>query len=111
MQLFRIVLHCSDLQNPAKPFDQAVKWGAKISQEFYNQVENEKRLGLSVTPFMVGLEDVMTVYKQEMGFNKFCVRPLWIALNDWFGGHTQEQVDHLQSNYDNYDEAVKAISE
>lgn len=36
VHLFRIVLHCSDLQNPAKPFDLAVKWGGRISQEFYN---------------------------------------------------------------------------
>lgn len=63
VHLFRIILHCSDLQNPAKPFDLAVAWGGKISQEFYNQVQNEKKLGLPVTPFMEGLEDIMIVYK------------------------------------------------
>jgi hypothetical protein len=34
--IFQTVLHCSDLQNPAKPFAQASKWGGRISQEFYN---------------------------------------------------------------------------
>lgn len=36
VHIFRIILHCSDLQNPAKPFDLAVTWGGKISEEFYN---------------------------------------------------------------------------
>ena len=47
---------------------------------------------------MDGLDDLNTVFKQEIGFNKFVVRPLWVNLNLLFPGSFSQQVKHLEEN-------------
>jgi hypothetical protein len=46
-------------------------------------VEEEKQLGLPVSEFMLGLDDPRTYFKNEIGFNKFVVRPLWVCFERW----------------------------
>ncbi len=50
------IIHSADLSNPGKPFHQASLWGRRISEEFKNQVTEEAKRGMPITPFMMGLE-------------------------------------------------------
>ena len=66
--MISLVLHLSDLQNPAKDWPIAFLWAQRISQEFISISQREKELGLEQTKHMVGLEDQEIMMKQEIGF-------------------------------------------
>jgi hypothetical protein len=58
-----------------------------VNEEFTNQVREEEELGLPVSEFMKGAEIPKIYYKNEIGFNKFVVRPLWVAFESWLNPH------------------------
>jgi hypothetical protein len=55
------------------------QWSKAVNQEFSAQVAEEEALGLPVSEFMKGAEIPRIYYKNELGFNKFVVRPLWVC--------------------------------
>lgn len=50
--VLEMAIKCSDLSNPTRPLDQSVKWSYKVMEEFFNQGEREKLLGIPVSQFM-----------------------------------------------------------
>ena len=46
----RMLLHCADISNPARPWDKCQEWGRRIQEELFLQGDKERTLGLSVTP-------------------------------------------------------------
>ena len=47
-QILQMLLHCADLANPTKDFKTYKMWTDKVMEEFWNQGDLEKKLGLSV---------------------------------------------------------------
>ena len=58
-------------------------WSQRISDEFNQQIDKEKELGLPILAFML-TPDNKTFYKNEMGFASFVVAPMWRALTSIF---------------------------
>lgn len=92
------IVHTCDLYTPAKPKELSQIWSNKINQEFINQVKEEEKEGLPVTPFYVGLEDLKTRAKNETSFIEFIVMPLWKSLNELFDGNLDDLVGNCESN-------------
>ena len=80
--ILAIILHIADLSNPAKNFDDAMTWGKKVCDEFFQQgdVENLENGKISNKIFdrkNVSLED------SQIGFITWVVKPLvdkWCEL-------------------------------
>lgn len=72
-QIMHYCLHIADISNQAKPTEIAVRWTDRCLEEFFLQGDNEKRLGLQVSP----LCDRMTTQRgnSQIGFIKFVVQP------------------------------------
>lgn len=46
----KMLLHCADISNPARPLEQCVEWGRRVQEELYVQGDRERHVGLEVTP-------------------------------------------------------------
>jgi hypothetical protein len=46
----KMLLHCADISNPARPLKQCVEWGRRVQEELYGQGDRERHVGLEVTP-------------------------------------------------------------
>lgn len=50
IQILQNLLHCADLSNPTKPLHLYKKWVEGIMEEFYQQGDKERDLGLDISP-------------------------------------------------------------
>lgn len=93
-----MILHTSDVGNPALSFELATLWSLKIVQEFNEQVWKEEQLKLTVTEFMRVGNDVSSIKKNQIGFiskfyTDFVIQPLYELLVQ----HIPECEDMLES--------------
>lgn len=104
LNLAEMLIHTADLCNSTKSFDMLYKWSKQVNQEFTAQVADEKRLGIPVTEFMQGLDDPKVYFKNELGFNKFVVLPLWVCIDKWLNPHIKIAMQNLENNVARFQE-------
>ncbi|KYQ89841.1 cAMP-specific phosphodiesterase [Tieghemostelium lacteum] len=76
--LMQIAMKASDISNPAKPFNIYKQWTDRITEEFYRQGDQERQLGIDVTPFMNRHKPAIT--KCQISFINLFVEPLYDIL-------------------------------
>ena len=76
----QMLMKCSDVSNPTKEWPLYQEWINRILQEFYNQGDMEKKLGLPISPFMNRESPGPSAQK---GFIEYIVYPLFEALESW----------------------------
>jgi len=74
MWLFR----ASDISHSAKPWEVHREWSHRITQEFHAQGDEEKRLGLPVSPLCD--RDDFNMAKAQCGFLQFVCIPVFVQL-------------------------------
>ena len=67
IQILQNLLHCADLSNPTKPLNLYKKWVDGIMEEFYQQGDKERDLGLDISPMCDRYNS--TVEKSQVGFS------------------------------------------
>ncbi|TPX50127.1 hypothetical protein SeLEV6574_g01087 [Synchytrium endobioticum] len=98
--LYKILMKCSDVCNPTKDWPLYETWCRRILDEWYMQGDCEKRLGLSVSPFMD--RDNVNVPSSQTGFIDFVVTPLFEAYDKYapvplLMGTLQRNREHWQA--------------
>jgi 3'5'-cyclic nucleotide phosphodiesterase len=93
----RMILHGSDIGNPALNFQLATVWSLKIIQEFNLQVWKEEQLGLPISEFMRIGNDIGKVKRSQIVFIDLFIYPLWKSIND-FVPNTSDLVENIQKN-------------
>lgn len=82
LSLGKAILHSADLVHPALPWRVHRHMSLLIATEFFNQFQEEQRLGLPTLPFMgkdpSSLNGLAPI---QMGFIQFVAAPLWSAMN------------------------------
>ena len=76
--IMELILHCSDISNPYKPFAICAAWADLVVEEFGQQGDREKREGLEVSPMMD--RNLIVLCNMQMGFIEFVVTPLLNAF-------------------------------
>ena len=72
--IIELILHCSDISNPFKPFEMCAKWADLVMAEFFDQGDQERALGFDISP---GFDRKTTnLFNMQMGFIEFVVAPL-----------------------------------
>lgn len=71
--MLQVCLHTADISNPAKPLVIAKQWTQRVVEEFFQQGDRERELGLPVTNFFD--REHPNTPKQQVGFIDFIVRP------------------------------------
>lgn len=72
-----LVLHCSDISNPFKPYDLCAKWADLVVEEFCQQGDKEREMGLEISPMCD--RNNINLCNMQMGFIEFVVAPLIIG--------------------------------
>lgn len=93
-----IIIHSCDLYSSTKKFENAKKWSYKINSEFTQQIKDEEKLGLPITPYMRDLDKPAVLAKAEIGFIKFVQRPIWIVVNDFFNNKLEFIMKNIEDN-------------
>lgn len=75
------LMKCSDVSNPTKTWPLYSEWIDRITNEFLNQGDKEKELGLPISPFC-NRDNVNTTLSQK-SFINFIVSPLYEAFHSW----------------------------
>lgn len=96
MQVLQNMIHCADLSNPMKPLNLYRQWTDRIMQEFFEQGDIERELGLDISPMCD--RHTATVAKSQVGFIDFIVHPLWETWADLVHPYCAELLDTLEDN-------------
>ena len=104
--LCNMIVHSSDFAGSIKEFKICEEWSMRVNQEFTKQYKVETELNLPQTPFMKDLENRAIVAKNEAGFLKVIVYPLYEALNSFY-----ENAKILKIFKDNIDTNIKRWEE
>lgn len=72
------LLHCADVSNPTKDWNQCERWTGLVMNEFFSQGDLEKELGLEVS--MLCDRETVTIPKSQIGFGNFVIRDLFKLL-------------------------------
>lgn len=91
------VLHAADISNPCKPHKIMLNWTEKVLAEFWNQGDEELRLGLEVSPLCDRQAGMKAVPKGQIGFINFVVQPFYAPMVRIIP-EAQEALDALEEN-------------
>ena len=103
--VLNFIIHTADIAHNSKPFEISQKWTEYLMEEFWQQGDKEKKLGLPIS-FLCD-RSTADVPKGQIGFFKAIIMPTFDALIDLLPDLTyvREQIDK------NYDEWSKLINE
>ena len=76
--ILNVIIHASDVSNPAKPNAVYTQWVDLVFKEFFNQGDIEKAKKLPVS--MLCDRDTTNISKSQIGFISFVVRPTFESL-------------------------------
>lgn len=75
LQLLNMVLHAADISNPCKPRPIMLGWTKRVCLEYWAQGDEEKALGLPVSPMCDRAAGMLTIPKGQLTFVNFVVSP------------------------------------
>jgi len=79
LTVLKMAIKCADIGNVTKGKPTALLWTDRVVQEFFAQGDDERSLGLPVTPMLDRAS--ANVAKQQLGFYNFIVRPMYVAMD------------------------------
>ncbi|CAE7027148.1 regA [Symbiodinium natans] len=103
-----MVLHAMDISNPAKILTLSDKWSDLLRQEFFLQGDQEKQLGLPVSPLCD--RDTVRFASSQVGFFSIIVQPTFALLAELQYGVKDVLLAHLRKNTEEWEARKKAES-
>ncbi|RAH70719.1 3',5'-cyclic-nucleotide phosphodiesterase PDE2 [Aspergillus aculeatinus CBS 121060] len=94
-----LLIKCADISNVARPWDVAEKWTQILQEEFANQGEMEKEVGME-TALFGGPPELGNIYKLatgQIGFMSIFALPLFEGVSDILPD-LKFTVDHIRGN-------------
>ncbi|CAG7822943.1 unnamed protein product [Allacma fusca] len=82
----RMLIKCSDVSNPARPLRLTCEWALRICEEFFNETEEELKLGVQLTlPYFI--RDTCSLPAAQTGFNDFFTLNLFTPWHEFLQVH------------------------
>ncbi|KAJ3190824.1 hypothetical protein HK101_008336, partial [Irineochytrium annulatum] len=99
--LMQMMMKCSDVSNPTKPWSLYSEWIRRITLEWFRQGDVERRLLLPISPFCDRLGPTMhNPAPSQSSFISFIVLPLYDALGSYVDlGHVRDGLERNQSRW------------
>mmetsp|Transcript_6336 Transcript_6336/g.12510 ORF Transcript_6336/g.12510 Transcript_6336/m.12510 type:complete len:994 (-) Transcript_6336:76-3057(-) len=103
--LMQMVLKVADVSHPTKALDQHKCWSVKITSEFYQQGDQEKQHGMTVSPLCCRNKN-FDIPKSQTGFIDFVVSPTIKNCAKML--ELKEALHNLKTNYKYWSELHKS---
>ena len=97
-----LIVHSADISNPTKPFVVYYKWAELVVQEFYQQGDKEKELGLNCSCD----RNKVSLYKSQLGFIDYVEIPFYGLFVKVF-----PNLNFLMENLNNNRERIKLLED
>ena len=97
-----LIIHSADISNPTKNFNVYYKWAKLVVEEFYQQGDKEKELGLLCSYD----RNKITLYKNQLGFIDFIEIPFFRQFIKVF-----PKLDYLYKNLENNRQRIKLLED
>ncbi|XP_057680256.1 high affinity cAMP-specific 3',5'-cyclic phosphodiesterase 7A isoform X4 [Corythoichthys intestinalis] len=81
--VLQMALKCADICNPCRPWELSKQWSDKVTEEFFQQGDVEKKHNLEISPLCDRANN--TVGKIQIGFMTYVAEPLfaeWSRFSD-----------------------------
>ncbi|XP_064618530.1 high affinity cAMP-specific and IBMX-insensitive 3',5'-cyclic phosphodiesterase 8B-like isoform X3 [Lineus longissimus] len=92
----RMLIKCADISNPTRPLEMCQEWARRISEEYFNQTDDERSRGL---PIMMPVFDRKTcsIPKSQISFIDYFLTDMFNAWDEF--SDCPELMTCLQTNY------------
>lgn len=80
LHLLECVLHAADISNPCKIHPMMLRWTEKVLAEFWAQGDEERSLGVDISPMCDRVSGQRTIPKGQLGFITFVLMPFYSPL-------------------------------
>ena len=97
-----LIIHSADISNPTKKFDIYYKWAELVVEEFYQQGDKEKKLGLNCSFD----RNKLTLYKNQLGFIDFVEMSFFGSFIKVF-----PKLNYLYENLNNNREKIQLLED
>eukprot|EP00003_Mantamonas_plastica_P018806 TRINITY_DN3069_c0_g1_i1.p1 TRINITY_DN3069_c0_g1~~TRINITY_DN3069_c0_g1_i1.p1 ORF type:complete len:240 (+),score=89.08 TRINITY_DN3069_c0_g1_i1:284-1003(+) len=78
MLLMKMCLKCADLSHSSKSRELHLNWTKRVTEEFFQQGDAEKRLGMPVSPMLDRTKPGLA--KSQVGFFDFAILPMYEVM-------------------------------
>jgi len=95
--ILKTTLHAADLSNPCKPRAMMLRWTERVLAEFWAQGDEERALGMDISPLCDQESGRQAVAKGQIGFISFVVQPLYVPVAKLIP-EAGEAMEHLVQN-------------
>ena len=79
-EYMNLLIHSADISNPTKKFDIYSKWAKVVLEEFFQQGDKEKELGIKCSFD----RETMTIYNNQLGFINYIEIPFYSLFVEIF---------------------------
>ncbi|CAK86012.1 unnamed protein product (macronuclear) [Paramecium tetraurelia] len=98
--------HAADFFGAAKSYQIGREWSERLRKEFQAQSQLEDIVGIAQTPYLRNLDDEVQYAKNEIGFLKVIVKPIYESLNQFSDGAMSLQLANINLSIKKYSEIV-----
>ena len=101
-EYMNLIVHSADISNPTKKFEIYYKWAELVVEEFYQQGDREKELGLNCSCD----RNKVTLFKSQLGFIDFVEKPFYGLFVKLF-----PKLNFLEENLNKNRERIKILED
>jgi len=107
--LLAMCLHSADVSNPAKKWELSSEWSCRVMEEFFQQGEEEARVGLPVSPFMD--RSKTDIASCQSGFISILIKPFFDEWTQFLGDDQRHIFSNIEDNIKKWTEGGEAALE
>lgn len=93
-----VIMTCCDLSAMYKPFSNAKHTASSVYEEFFQQGDEEQRLGLPYSSELTDRKNAKEIPRMQVGFYNFVVTPAFESLYSILGAPVKEMLNGVTNN-------------
>jgi len=98
--ILEMVLHGADISNPTKPWNICYDWAYRVLDEYANQGDQEKKLGIPVQ--VLNDREKVNRPNSQIGFIEFIIAP-WVCAEVKVFPNLSAASEHLETNLNSWE--------